>query len=73
RFSKTNSFGFPIEKNENSNRQIWTGNNALSGVCLSWGGGLNVRGDDLEYSYDNGRVVLSKTRSANFSNSGRKK
>ncbi|MCR4327888.1 MAG: hypothetical protein NUV46_04900, partial [Nanoarchaeota archaeon] len=24
RFSKTNSFGFPIEKNENSNRQIWT-------------------------------------------------
>ncbi|MCR4327891.1 MAG: hypothetical protein NUV46_04915, partial [Nanoarchaeota archaeon] len=70
RFSKTNSFGFPIEKNENSNRQIWTGNNALSGVYLNRSGDLDVWNDYLEGSNDDGRVVLSKTRSANFSNPG---
>ena len=64
KFSKINDFGLPLEKDENSSRQIWTSDNSLSRAYLLRYSDLYSSGSDLAYSNDNGRVVFAKLRSS---------
>jgi len=61
KFSKINDFGLPKEKDENSSRQIWTKNYALSSCYLNRYSGLDSGSSDLSISDDAGRVVLAKS------------
>ena len=64
KYSKINNLGLPKEKDENSSRQIWTSNNALSSCCLDWDSDLYSDYSDLFDSNGVGRVVLAKLRSS---------
>ena len=64
KYSKTNNLGLPKEKDENSLRQIWTSNNALSRCFLNWDSDLNSLYLGFFDSNGNGRVVLAKLRSS---------
>ncbi len=64
KFSKINDFGLPKEKDENSSRQIWTSNDALSRAYLSGGSVLSSDDSVLALSDDFGRVVFAKLRSS---------
>jgi hypothetical protein len=63
RYSEVDNFGLPKEKDENSNRQIWTNDYALSGLYLDRSLNLGSDGDGLANSNVSGRVVLAKQNS----------
>ena len=58
KFSKTDEFGLPKEKDENSSRQIWTLKDGLVRLYLYSNLVLNSNSEYLAYSYDFGRVAL---------------
>ena len=59
-FSKINNFGLPKEKDNNSSRQIFTSNNALSGGYLGSYSNLISGNSYLSDSNGDGRVVFAK-------------
>lgn len=59
-YSKVNDLGLPKEKDESSNRKIWTSDNALSSCYLNRYSYLVSINSNLSISSDNGRVVLAK-------------
>ena len=59
-YSQTDDFGLPAVKDKNSNRQIWTTDDGLVGLCLDGSLGLGSFYDDLAHSSDIGRVVVAK-------------
>jgi len=64
KYSKINNLGLPKEKDENSLRQIWTSNNALSSCYLYRNSVLYSCYSVFFVSNDYGRVVLAKLRSS---------
>ena len=64
KYSKTDDFGLPKEKDESSSRQIWTMDKGLARCFLDRDSYLNSGYGGLDYSDDDGRVVLVKARSA---------
>jgi len=60
KFSKINEFGLPKEKDENSNRKIWTLGYSLSRCYLNGNSYLYSGYSDLLNYGDSGRVVLAK-------------
>lgn len=63
KYSKVNKFGLPEQKDNNSSRQIWTSDNALSRCYLNVGSDLVTSNSGLSGSNNGGRVVLAKVRS----------
>ncbi len=63
-FSKINDFGLPKERDNSATRQIWTNQNyALSRCYLYYDSNLSSSSSELANSGDDGRVMLSKSRS----------
>ena len=69
RFTKTDERGLPIF-DENGSRVLYTRNNGLSRLYLSWGSGLHSCGRGLAGSDSGGRVVVvsNKATSQNLDN-----
>ncbi len=60
KYSKIDELGLPKEKDDSSNRQIWTSDNALSRCYLDRDSDLCSNGSVLSDSDGDGRVVLAK-------------
>ena len=60
KYSKTDDYGLPKEKDESSTRQIWTTNKGLARCFLDRGSNLYSGFEGLDGSGDDGRVVLVK-------------
>ena len=65
-YSAKDDFGLPSSEDKTSDRQIWTPNTkkGLLGCYLNWNSDLVSDSEDFAYSNSNGRVVVSKARSA---------
>ena len=62
KYSKINELGLPKEVDENSNRQIWTNNYALSRCYLGRSSDLFANSSNFSNSNDNGRMTYLLAR-----------